>query len=233
MFDEVAPRYDRTNQVLSAGNAALWRIATVKAIAPVAGERILDVACGTGTSTTAIQAKGATAVGVDFSSGMIREARRRHPGIEFVEGDAQALPFGDETFDAVTISFGLRNVKEPHTALAEMYRVLRPGGRVVITEFSTPPLGVIRAAYSGYLRRVLPRIADLTSSNPEAYRYLGESIEAWPDQARLASWLRGAGFTRVAYRNLTAGIVAMHRGRKPVDAQVLAIAAKRTRKAAT
>jgi len=231
MFDEVAPRYDLTNAVLSAGNAALWRIATVKAIAPQPGERVLDVACGTGTSTAAIQAKDATAVGVDFSAGMIREARRRHPGIEFLEGDAQALPFGDGEFDAVTISFGLRNVNEPHRALAEMYRVLRPGGRVVITEFSTPPVSVVRAAYGGYLRHVLPRIADVASSNPEAYRYLGESIEAWPDQALLASWLRGAGFARVAYRNLTAGIVAMHRGHKPSDEKVLAIKAKRTRKA--
>ena len=233
MFDEVAPRYDLTNQVLSGGNAALWRVATVKAIAPRAGERVLDVACGTGTSTVAIQAKGATAVGLDFSEGMIREARRRHPGIEFVEGDAQALPFADGEFDAVTVSFGLRNVQEPHTALAEMHRVLRPGGRVVITEFSTPPVAIVRAAYSGYLRRVLPRLADLASSNPEAYRYLGESIEQWPDQATLASWLRGAGFTRVAYRNLTAGIVAMHRGHKPTDEHVLAITAKRTRKAAS
>lgn len=233
MFDDVAPRYDLTNQLLSAGNAALWRVATVKAIAPRPGERILDVACGTGTSTVAIQAKGATAVGVDFSGGMIQEARRRHPGIEFVPGDAQALPFADGEFDAVTISFGLRNVHEPHRALAEMYRVLRPGGRLVITEFSTPPVGIIRSAYSGYLRHVLPRIADIASSNPAAYRYLGESIEEWPDQAQLASWLRGAGFARVAYRNLTAGVVAMHRGLKPTDETVLAIKAKRTRKAAT
>jgi len=233
MFDEVAPRYDLTNQVLSAGNAALWRIATVKAIAALPHERVLDVACGSGTSTVAIQAKGATAVGVDFSAGMIREARRRHPGIEFVEGDAMDLPFPDGEFDAVTISFGLRNVRDPRRALTEMYRVLRPGGRIVITEFSTPPVGVIRAAYAGYLRHVLPRVAGLTSSNPAAYRYLGESIEDWPDQAQLASWLRGAGFTRVAYRNLTAGIVAMHRGLKPTDETVLAIQARRTRKAAT
>lgn len=231
MFDEVAPRYDLTNQVLSAGNAGLWRLATVKAIAPQPGERILDVACGTGTSTVAIQAKHATAVGIDFSAGMIREAKRRHPGIEFIQGDAQALPFADGEFDAVTISFGLRNVNEPRKALDEMYRVLRPGGRAIITEFSTPPIGVVRAAYGGYLKHVLPRIADLASSNPEAYRYLGESIEDWPDQAQLASWLRGAGLTRVAYRNLTAGIVAMHRGLKPSDAKVLAIKAKRTRKA--
>lgn len=231
MFDGVAKRYDLTNQVLSAGNAALWRVATVKAVDPKPGERILDVACGTGTSTVALTRKGATAVGLDFSTGMIMEARRRHPGIEFVQGDATALPFGDGEFDAVTVSFGLRNVKDPHLALAEMFRVLKPGGRVVITEFSTPPAALLRAGYSVYLRHVLPRVADLVSSNPEAYRYLDESIEEWPDQAALSTWIRGAGFTRVAYRNLTAGIVAMHRGHKPADAKVLAIRKQRTTKA--
>ncbi len=232
MFDGVAKRYDLTNEVLSAGNAALWRIATVRALDPKTGERILDVACGTGTSTVSLAKRGADLVGLDFSTGMIIEARRRHPGIEFVQGDATALPFGDCEFDGVTISFGLRNVREPHLALAEMFRVLKPGGRVVVTEFSTPPAALIRAGYSIYLRQVLPRLADLASSNPSAYRYLGESIEEWPDQAMLSSWLRGAGFTRVAYRNLTAGIVAMHRGVKPTDAKVLAIRKRRSAKRA-
>lgn len=229
MFDAVAKRYDLTNAILSGGNAALWRTATVKAIAPEPGERILDVACGTGTSTAAIAKRGAEVVGIDFSPGMIAEAMRRHPKLEFVAGDAQALPFGDEEFDAVTISFGLRNVADPQAALAEMYRVLRPGGRLVVTEFSTPPVAIVRATYSGYLRRVLPQIAKRTSSNPEAYAYLGESIEAWPDQVALAGWLRAAGFTRVAYRNLTAGVVAMHRGRKPSDAAILASSPGRRR----
>jgi len=227
MFDGVAKRYDVTNTVLSAGNAVLWRIATVRAIDPQAGERILDAACGTGTSTSALAKRGAKLVGLDFSAGMIAEARRRHPGLEFVEGDVQALPFGDDEFDVVTMSFGLRNVAEPQTALAELYRVLKPGGRIVVTEFSTPPVGVVRATYTGYLRYVLPTIARGTSSNPEAYAYLGESIEAWPDQARLSQWLRGAGFTRVAYRNLTAGIVAMHRGVKPTGHRELASVARR------
>lgn len=230
MFDAVAKRYDVTNAILSGGNAALWRTATVKAIAPAAGEHVLDVACGTGTSTAAIAKRGARVVGIDFSEGMIAEAKRRHPALEFVAGDAQALPFGDEEFDAVTVSFGLRNVADPHAALDEMYRVLKPGGRVVITEFSTPPVAIVRATYSGYLRRVLPVIAKRTSSNPEAYAYLGESIQAWPDQVALSGWLRAAGFTRVAYRNLTAGIVAMHRGRKPSDQAILASTARRRRK---
>lgn len=230
MFDTVAKRYDVTNAILSGGNAPLWRTATVKAIAPEPGERVLDIACGTGTSTAAIARRGARVVGVDFSPGMIAEARRRHPELDFHAGDAQALPFGDDEFDAVTVSFGLRNFADPHAALAEMYRVLRPGGRVVITEFSTPPVAIVRATYSGYLRRVLPAIAKRTSSNPEAYAYLGESIEAWPDQVALSGWLRAAGFTRVAHRNLTAGIVAMHRGRKPSDETILAATARRRRK---
>lgn len=229
MFDGVAKRYDLTNAVLSAGAAPLWRVATVKAIDPKPGERVLDVACGTGTSTAAIAKRGAKAIGLDFSKGMIEEARRRHPSLEFIDGDAQALPFGDDEFDAVTVSFGLRNFEDPHLALTELHRVLKPGGRIVVTEFSTPPVPIVKATYTGYLRRVLPAIAKRTSSNPEAYTYLGESIEAWPDQVALAGWLRAAGFTRVAYRNLTAGVVAMHRGFKPSDEGLLA-SAKRRRK---
>lgn len=232
MFDEVVGRYDITNAILSAGNSRLWRIATTKAVDPRPGQRILDVACGTGTSTAALAKGGARVVGVDFSPGMIAGAVKRHPTLEFIQADATSLPLGDDEFDAVTISFGLRNVADPHAALAEFYRVLKPGGRVVICEFSLPPLDLVRAGYLAYLRHVLPTIAKGTSSNPAAYLYLGESIEQWPDQAELASWLRRAGFTRVAHRNLTAGVVALHRGRKPEDAAVLASVAKRKRSAA-
>jgi len=227
MFDGVAKHYDRTNTVLSGGNAILWRAATVRAVAPAAGERILDIAAGTGTSSVALQKNGAKVVALDFSAGMIAEGRRKHPSVEFVQADAQKLPFGDNEFDAVTISFGLRNVNDPKTALSEMYRVLKPGGRLVICEFSKPPVAILRAAYWTYLSRVMPLVAGRASSNPEAYTYLAESIREWPDQGELSQWIRGAGFIRVAYRNLTAGIVAMHRGRKPVDAAVLASVAKR------
>ncbi|TFD50106.1 bifunctional demethylmenaquinone methyltransferase/2-methoxy-6-polyprenyl-1,4-benzoquinol methylase UbiE [Cryobacterium sp. Hh11] len=217
MFDEVAAHYDRTNALLSVGNASLWRLATTKAVNPQAGERILDIAAGTGTSSAALAHSGAHVVAADFSAGMIEVGKTRHahnPNIEFVQADATALPFKDNEFDAVTISFGLRNVVEPKKALAEFYRVTKPGGRVVICEFSTPPLTLVRQSYFAYLNHVMPRVVRLASSNAEAYDYLGESIEAWPTQPVLSGWLRSAGYSSVAYRNLTLGIVALHRGTK-------------------
>ncbi|TFC71417.1 bifunctional demethylmenaquinone methyltransferase/2-methoxy-6-polyprenyl-1,4-benzoquinol methylase UbiE [Cryobacterium sp. TMS1-20-1] len=217
MFDEVAAHYDRTNALLSVGNASLWRLATTKAVNPQAGERILDIAAGTGTSSAALAHSGAHVVAADFSAGMIEVGKTRHahnPNIEFVQADATALPFKDNEFDAVTISFGLRNVVEPKKALAEFYRVTKPGGRVVICEFSTPPLTLVRQSYFAYLNHVMPRVVRLASSNAEAYDYLGESIAAWPTQPVLSGWLRSAGYSSVAYRNLTLGIVALHRGTK-------------------
>lgn len=218
MFDEVSTHYDRTNNVLSMGNAALWRVATTRAVHPRAGERILDVAAGTGTSSASLAKNGARVVAADFSAGMIEVGRVRqaaNPFIEFVQADATALPFADGEFDAVTISFGLRNIVDPKKALAEFFRVTKPGGRLVICEFSQPPVALIRAGYSAYLRYGMPVLARLASSNPAAYEYLMDSIEAWPSQPVLADWLREAGYDDVAYRNLTAGIVALHRGSKP------------------
>jgi demethylmenaquinone methyltransferase/2-methoxy-6-polyprenyl-1,4-benzoquinol methylase len=215
MFDEVAKHYDRTNGVLSMGNSLIWRVATVRAIEPKPGEKILDIAAGTGTSSAAIAKSGAEVTAADFSPGMIEVGRRKHPGITFVEADAMALPFADAQFDAVTISFGLRNIEDPKKALSEMFRVLKPGGRLVICEFSKPPRAIFRAGYSAYMRFLMPAIVDAASSNPEAYSYLADSIRDWPDQVTLSQWIRGAGFTRVAYRNLTAGVVALHRGHKP------------------
>jgi len=218
MFDEVAPAYDRTNAVLSVGNDALWRVATTRAVAPRPGERILDLAAGTGTSSVALARAGAEVVAADFSPGMIAEGRRRHGhvrNVSFVEADATALPFADAEFDAATISFGLRNVNDPRRALREMLRVVKPGGRLVVCEFSHPPSRLVASAYRLYSDRVLPLVARVVSSNAAAYDYLDESIRAWPDQRALAAWIREAGWTDVAHRDLTLGIVALHRARRP------------------
>jgi len=218
MFDQVAAGYDRTNTVMTFGNDALWRAATTRAVAPKRGERILDLAAGTASSSASLAASGAQVVATDFSPGMLAEGRRRHghlPNITFVEADATALPFGDDEFDAATMSYGLRNVQQPKTALAELHRVTKPGGRLVINEFSTPPGALFRGLYRFYNAQVLPRVARLAGTNGDAYDYLNESIRDWPDQRTLAAWIREAGWTDVEYRNLTFGIVALHRARKP------------------
>lgn len=214
MFDEVAPRYDLTNDVLALGQTRLWRRAVLNAVAPRPGERILDLAAGTGTSSVPFASRGAAVVPCDFSLGMLAVGQRREPGLPFVAGDALRLPFADATFDAVTISFGLRNTVDPETALAEMARVTRPGGRLVVCEFSHPSFGPFRTAYSRYLMGALPGVARRASSNPDAYVYLAESIRAWPDQADLAVIIARAGWHDVEWLNLTGGIVALHRGRR-------------------
>ncbi|MGO2111882.1 MAG: class I SAM-dependent methyltransferase [Pseudoclavibacter sp.] len=219
MFDRVSTNYDRTNDILTAGIAPYWRSQTRLAVRPRPGERVLDIAAGTGTMSKQFADAGATVVALDFSQGMIDEGVRRHgtnPRIDFVRGDAMALPFDDASFDAATISFGLRNVQQPRTAIAEMLRVLKPGGRVVICEFSTVTSAPVRAFYGAYMKGVMPTVVRLVSSDADAYAYLNESIEAWPEQRVLASWMRGAGFARVKHRNLSFGMVALHKGFKPV-----------------
>jgi demethylmenaquinone methyltransferase/2-methoxy-6-polyprenyl-1,4-benzoquinol methylase len=219
MFDQVADGYDRTNTVMTFGNDVLWRRATTRAVAPRPGERVLDLGAGTASSSASLAASGADVVAADFSPGMLAEGRRRHgylPNLSFVEADATALPFGDDEFDAVTMSYALRNVHDPKKALAELLRVTKPGGRVVINEFSTPPNPVLRTLYRFYNAQILPRTARLAGTNGEAYDYLNESIAAWPDQRTLAGWMYEAGWTGVAHRNLTFGIVALHRAVKPL-----------------
>ena len=218
MFDQVAKRYDLTNDVLSLGNDRFWRVATTRAVAPRTGQRILDLAAGTGASSVALARSGADVVAADFSPGMIAEGRKRHAGIRnlsFVQADATDLPFADDEFDTVTMSFGLRNVNEPKKALAELLRVTKPGGRLVVCEFSHPPSPAFNGLYRFYNDRILPVVARAMSSNAEAYDYLNESIRDWPDQRRLSAWIREAGWTDVAYRNLSFGIVALHRATKP------------------
>jgi demethylmenaquinone methyltransferase / 2-methoxy-6-polyprenyl-1,4-benzoquinol methylase len=209
MFDDVAERYDLTNDVLSLGQDRVWRKAVAKAVDARPAQKVLDLAAGTATSSLPFARTGAYVVPCDFSTGMLRVGKQRHAWLPFTAGDATRLPFKDDTFDAVTISFGLRNVQDTDTALREMHRVTKPGGRVVICEFSHPTWAPFRTVYTEYLMRALPPVARTVSSNPDAYVYLAESIRAWPDQAALAARLTGAGWSKVAWRNLTGGVTAI------------------------
>lgn len=216
MFDDVAERYDVTNDVLSLGQDRLWRRAVLQAVDAKAGEQVLDIAAGTGTSSEPFADKGVHVVPADFSLGMLRVGKKRRDDLGFTAADAMRLPFADESFDVVTMSFGLRNVADTDAALREFARVTKPGGRLVVCEFSQPVNGPFRKVYSEYLMEALPRVARKVSSNPESYVYLAESIQAWPDQRALATRVAQAGWGDVAWRNLTGGIVALHRGVKPV-----------------
>jgi demethylmenaquinone methyltransferase/2-methoxy-6-polyprenyl-1,4-benzoquinol methylase len=211
MFDTVARRYDRTNDILSLGQDRRWRKRVVRLVDPRPGELILDLAAGTGTSSVPFATAGATVVPCDFSIGMLQVGRELQPGLPFVAGDGMRLPFADATFDAVTISFGLRNIHETATGLRELLRVTKPGGRIVVCEFSRPVWKPFAHLYTNYLMRFLPWIASRVSSNPESYVYLAESIRAWPDQTELAQLMSEAGWTSVDWHNLSGGIVALHR----------------------
>ena len=215
MFDGVARRYDLTNTVLSFGQDRGWRRATRAALGLRPGERVLDVGAGTGVSTEELAGSGAWAVGADLSTGMLTAGRRSGRTVPLVAGDALRLPFPDGAFDAVTISFALRNVVDTGAALRELGRVTRPGGRLVVCEFSQPVNALFNRVYLNYLMRSLPAVARGVSSNPDAYVYLAESIRAWPDQNGLAGRIAAAGpWARVGWRNLTGGVVALHRATK-------------------
>ncbi len=244
MFDQVARRYDVTNAILSAGLDRTWRTATARALDLAPGLRVLDVAAGTATSSRAFAASGADVVACDFSLGMLEVGRHRLAGttgvgaprggtggvpgrVLLTAGDALRLPFVDASFDRVTISFGLRNVAAVDVCLGELLRVTRPGGVLAICEFSRPVWGPVRTVYLEYLMRALPAVARGVSSSPDSYVYLAESIRAWPGQAELADLVRGAGWTRVNWRNLSGGIVAVHRAVRPLEQEPGAVGTAR------
>jgi len=213
MFDAVGEKYDLTNTILSFGQDARWRRLTRKRLDLRPGEKVLDLAAGTAVSTVELAKSGAWCVACDFSQGML--AAGRHRDVPKVVGDGMYLPFADGTFDAVTISYGLRNIHDHEAALREMARVTRPGGRLTIAEFSTPVVPVFSTVYKEYLMRLIPPIARAVSSNPDAYVYLAESIRAWPGQEELARQINANGWSEAGWQNLTFGIVAMHSAIKP------------------
>lgn len=216
MFDSVASRYDMMDALMTGGLNNVWMVALRKAVAPHPGERILDLAAGTGTSSAALAKGGAEVVACDLSEGMIEVGRQRHPEIEFVHGNAMDLDFEDGTFDAVTISWGLRNIPDPALALREMMRVVRPRGRLVVLEFSTPTSRVFRGLYNAYQSTVMPMLARVASTNDGAYDYLVESIRQWLTQEEVGRMIAANGWREVEYRNLTGGIACMHRAVKPL-----------------
>ena len=215
MFDLVAERYDLLNDVLSLGQDRRWRQVVARAVGAAAGDLVLDLAAGTGTSSRAFTGAGARCVACDFSLGMLQVGARRPAAVAFAAGDALALPFLAGSFDAVTISFGLRNLADPGAGLAELLRVTKPGGRLVVCEFGHLPWPAADAAYERYLATVLPAVARRLSGNPAAYEYLAESIAGWPAQPELARRIGAAGWSAVGWRNLTMGVVALHTARKP------------------
>jgi demethylmenaquinone methyltransferase/2-methoxy-6-polyprenyl-1,4-benzoquinol methylase len=226
MFDALAGRYDLMNDILSMGQVRLWRRQVQRILKAGPGDRVLDLAAGTGTSSVTFAASGADVVACDFSLGMLQSGQTRltrtdpfgdktRGRVAFAAGDALNLPFRDGTFDAVTISFGLRNVHGTRDALAEMRRVTRPGGRLVVCEFSTITIEPLDMLYRRYLTGVLPAVARRAARNPEAYEYLSESINDWPSQRELADVIRAAGWSAVKWRDLSLGVVSIHVGRNP------------------
>jgi demethylmenaquinone methyltransferase / 2-methoxy-6-polyprenyl-1,4-benzoquinol methylase len=216
MFDLLAERYDLLNDLLSLGQDRRWRKVVARAVGATAGQRVLDLAAGTGTSSRAFTAAGAHCVACDFSLGMLGVGvRRPATSVAFVAGDALALPFADASFDAVTISFGLRNLADPDAGLAELLRVTRPGGRLVVCEFGHLRWCGLNALYERYLAAALPAVARRLSGNPAAYDYLAESIAGWPAQPEVARRIRAAGWSAVGWQNLTMGVVAVHTATRP------------------
>lgn len=222
VFTSVASRYDVMNDLMSAGIHRVWKDAMMDWLAPRSGQRLLDVAGGTGDIAFRFlkRAPGATAVVCDLTESMLREGAKRAEAqslsgkIDWVVGDAMALPFEDSSFDVYTISFGIRNVTRPEDALAEAYRVLRPGGRLMVLEFSQLPNPGLQKAYDAYSFNVIPALGQLVTGDRASYQYLVESIRRFPDQATFAAMIEAAGFEQVRYRNLTQGVACLHSGWK-------------------
>jgi len=222
VFTSVASRYDLMNDLMSAGVHRIWKDAMMDWLAPRPGQRLLDVAGGTGDIAFRFlrRAPGAKAVVCDLTESMLAEGAARAEAqslagsIDWVVGDAMALPFENASFDVYTISFGIRNVTRPEDALAEAYRVLRPGGRLMVLEFSQLPNPALQRAYDLYSYNVIPRIGQIVTGDRESYQYLVESIRKFPDQARFAAMIEGVGFDLVKYRNLSQGIACLHSGWK-------------------
>jgi demethylmenaquinone methyltransferase/2-methoxy-6-polyprenyl-1,4-benzoquinol methylase len=217
MFDAVADGYDRMNAVMTFGQERRWRAVVARELSLRNGDRVLDLAAGTGASSVPFQQAGAQVVACDFSQGMLAVGHRQHPELDLVAGDALRLPFQDGAFDAVTISFGLRNVADIDAALRELARVTRTRGRLVVLETSAPLRQPLRAGHRVYVEQVLPRLAGLLSSDAEAYSYLAESVGAWPAPGALARRITTAGWAVARWRQLMLGAVAMHSATKPAE----------------
>jgi demethylmenaquinone methyltransferase/2-methoxy-6-polyprenyl-1,4-benzoquinol methylase len=208
MFDRIAPCYDRMNRWMTFGLDRSWRRAAVRSLSLAPGERVLDLACGTGDLAAEVERAAARAVGVDRSWGMLAVARQRQPKLWLVRGDASALPFPDRSFDAVVCGFALRNFTSIRDALAETARVLRPGGRVAFLEVDTPDGGWIRVGYRLWFRRVIPWLGRVLADR-DAYAYLPESVAYLPEERELLDWIARSGFTEVAKRRFLRGAVQL------------------------